>query len=193
MKKERCTSCGGIKAVAVRNDNGATCHNCYKKQNTEACLICGKSKAVAARNGEGKAICDNCNKELNKANCCVCHGLKQVRARSANNEPMCLACHRMVDLKQFFSSYRRGAGRRGHAFELTLEEFERLVRQPCWYCGRYNRGGLFSGVDRIDSSLGYALENTLPCCGECNMMKGSMSQQGFKAKIIHMAAHLESK
>ena len=29
----------------------------------------------------------------------------------------------------------------------------------------------FNGVDRIDSSLGYSVNNCLPCCEKCNKMK----------------------
>jgi len=99
----------------------------------------------------------------------------------------------LTNLGQFFASYKRGASLRGHIFELTLDEFEQLVRRPCWYCGRYNRGEIFSGVDRIDSSCGYVRTNVLPCCGECNLMKGSLSKDAFLASIVRIARHLENK
>ena len=45
---------------------------------------------------------------------------------------------------------------------------------PCEYCGGYSdelNGVKFNGVDRIDSSQGYTVENSVPCCGMCNQMK----------------------
>ena len=73
---------------------------------------------------------------------------------------------------------------------ISLEEFIEKSKQPCYYCGlpyskelhdRRNEtigGGLFSdtivqcnGLDRIDSAIGYTVENTVPCCKNCNTAK----------------------
>lgn len=31
----------------------------------------------------------------------------------------------------------------------------------------------YNGVDRLDSSMGYTPDNCVPCCWECNNMKGA--------------------
>ena len=67
--------------------------------------------------------------------------------------------------------------RRQLEWKLTIEEFEKIIRQPCYYCGEMD--GKFSGVDRIDSNKGYTIENCVPCCKTCNRMKRTMSPQEF--------------
>ena len=55
---------------------------------------------------------------------------------------------------------------------MRKEEYEEIVSlNECEYCG----GGLDpagTGLDRLDSSLGYERANVVPCCGRCNMIKG---------------------
>jgi hypothetical protein len=91
--------------------------------------------------------------------------------------------------------YRRAAHTaqsRGLVWALTFEVFQDLIVQPCTYCG----GALpvaGSGIDRVDSSLGYTVENVTPCCGECNRVKSDvltyeeMLQVGEVLKKIYAA------
>ena len=93
-----------------------------------------------------------------------------------------------------FTLYRRGAERRGLDFTLTLAEFTEITSKPCFYCGQapspflhYRRGNEippnFSGVDRADNTKGYHLDNCVPCCKACNLMKGSLPRETFMGKI----------
>ncbi len=66
-----------------------------------------------------------------------------------------------------YRRYIAGANARGLFFELTLEEFNKIIAQNCIYCGSNNK----IGVDRIDSSEGYNINNSQPCCSVCNFMK----------------------
>jgi hypothetical protein len=45
----------------------------------------------------------------------------------------------------------------------------------------------FSGIDRVDSSIGYTEENTVPCCSPCNTLKGSGTRAEFEAKCVRIA------
>lgn len=60
---------------------------------------------------------------------------------------------------------------------MTVEpfDFEAIIAMPCVYCGKTP----CNGVDRIDSAVGYVLNNCQPCCNTCNVMKNSMSHQSF--------------
>lgn len=74
---------------------------------------------------------------------------------------------------------------------LTIEQFEYITQQNCYYCGvepkqrhpkhsdRLNGCYTYNGIDRIDSDKGYILENCVPACGIHNRMKGTMSQAEF--------------
>ena len=71
------------------------------------------------------------------------------------------------------------AKQRGLITEISLNEYKALIRRnQCDYClGPLNRTG--SGLDRIDSSLGYIQGNVIPCCRKCNMAKANLSQNEF--------------
>jgi hypothetical protein len=78
-----------------------------------------------------------------------------------------------------YASYKSQAKQRGFSFDLTLSQFSGLRSKCCNYCGSKK----LSGVDRVDSRLGYSLDNCVPCCGICNMMKGTLSVDKFM-KVI---------
>lgn len=39
-------------------------------------------------------------------------------------------------MRKLYRNYRAAATARGYAFDLTLDEFERLTKGDCFYCGR---------------------------------------------------------
>jgi hypothetical protein len=92
--------------------------------------------------------------------------------------------------------YKRGAQDRGYSFELTKEEFRELTKGTCYYCdsppnntkkGIYNNGPyIYSGIDRIDNTKGYSIDNCVSCCSICNYMKRDLSQNDFKKHITKM-------
>jgi hypothetical protein len=99
---------------------------------------------------------------------------------------------------------------RGWDFHLTLPELKAIAKLPCAYCGKepsniyrvkYKIDGKYqriddpsltirySGLDRIDSSLGYTYGNVVPCCGECNGMKSNHSLDQFFVLLERIRAH----
>ena len=67
--------------------------------------------------------------------------------------------------------------KRGYEFTLTKEEYEVLIYKPCYLCGYKNIVG--NGLDRQDTSKGYSIDNVLPCCSTCNMMKAFYNKDDF--------------
>lgn len=96
--------------------------------------------------------------------------------------------------------YKKGARNRQIEFDLTFNQFIDIVQKSCTYCGRKdtrqvthnNRGNLFygsfscTGIDRLDNSKGYTLNNSVPCCWTCNNAKKDMSYDEFKEWIIQV-------
>lgn len=76
---------------------------------------------------------------------------------------------------------------RGIEFALTPEEFYSIVTKPCTYCGGVSAAKLGMGVDRVDNSKGYILDNCVPCCKQCNKAKNILTVQEFydHIKKIH--------
>ncbi len=65
---------------------------------------------------------------------------------------------------------------RGIKFDLSFQEFMQLWQEPCEYCG--DKIGTI-GIDRVDSRGGYNVDNIVPCCGTCNLMKNTYGQSFF--------------
>lgn len=63
------------------------------------------------------------------------------------------------------------AGRRKLEWSISLDEYKFLITNPCAYCGG-DLNALGVGLDRVVNSLGYTPENVVPCCRECNRIKG---------------------
>jgi len=86
-----------------------------------------------------------------------------------------------------FNAYRKNASIRGLSFELTWNDVDRLVRQPCHYCGdpggnqtQHRRVGFrHNGIDRVANEIGYRLSNVVPCCKRCNRAKAKQAKGDF--------------
>jgi hypothetical protein len=60
-------------------------------------------------------------------------------------------------------------------------------------CAEQRLNGVFigNGVDRVENSLGYSVDNCVACCKICNWMKLTLSVDEFKAHVIKIARHME--
>uniref|UniRef100_A0A6C0CB26 Uncharacterized protein n=1 Tax=viral metagenome TaxID=1070528 RepID=A0A6C0CB26_9ZZZZ len=77
-----------------------------------------------------------------------------------------------------YEMYVERASRSGYDFDVDEISFEKIVRQPCHYCGCLEENRL-SGIDRINNSIGYVKKNIVPCCTMCNMMKNTLNKETF--------------
>jgi hypothetical protein len=59
----------------------------------------------------------------------------------------------------------------GRIVGINFEQFCELVSSPCHYCGNVLPETGY-GLDRKDNDLGYIIGNIVPCCKDCNKMKG---------------------
>lgn len=101
-----------------------------------------------------------------------------------------------------YNSYKQNAIMRNFNFELTKQDFIKIVSQNCFYCGesphemqslkRYNKTRipiLTNGIDRKDSNAGYTVENCVPCCEMCNRMKLNYDINTFYQHIDKIYQH----
>lgn len=94
------------------------------------------------------------------------------------------------------NAYLRGAKNRNLEFKLTDNDLKIIFKMNCGYCGKepqqikYGSNVkttealehckyVYNGIDRINSDLGYSIENILPCCKVCNTMKMSLTLEEF--------------
>ena len=141
---------------------------------------------------------------------CSCGGSKTVRIealqRGVTHSCGCINKEQMAALgKSFlkgdvpgqwnaFTQYQWNAQHRNHEFNLTLEEFTRLITETCYYCGappyRVYQGFRCNGLDRVDNARGYTLDNAVAACKTCNLAKRSMSHDDFITWVHRTYVHL---
>jgi hypothetical protein len=104
---------------------------------------------------------------------------------------------------QCFNNYKHLARAREIVFDLSKEEFLKLTKGNCFYCGcepyqiievpSGNGTYIYNGIDRLDSSKGYATDNCVPCCGTHNLMKLDTSKEDFIAACRAVVNHFDSQ
>jgi hypothetical protein len=97
--------------------------------------------------------------------------------------------------KALYYTYQKNAKNRGLDFSLSVEAFNKLTKQNCFYCGKtpgqiyMNKKSrmygeyIYNGIDRIDNNLGYVDNNVVASCICCNRMKWTMEKSNFVEQI----------
>jgi len=96
--------------------------------------------------------------------------------------------------------YKASAKRKKHILEITENQFKKITKQICFYCGsppkqEYKGKGLngsyiYNGVDRVDNTRGYTTDNIVPCCGTCNHAKATMTKEEFLNWVDKVWKHI---
>lgn len=174
-----------IKPVAaghLKSGNSTSC-GCTRIQN----MVKSRDEAIRIRDKNGNII---------KKKCFMCqqwltldHYNLDITTKDGHSR-MCKQCFRDYP-KRIYNDYRRGAKKRKFNFDLTYEEFINLIKQPCYYCGEQPKK--YNGVDRIDSLQGYFLNNCVPCCEYCNIMKKNYSLDFWFQHMKKILSNWEGK
>lgn len=97
--------------------------------------------------------------------------------------------YRMTLVGQYHE-YLKSAKKRNYEFLLSKDDCLSFFNTDCYYCnGKIN--GL--GIDRIDNDKGYTLDNVVPCCYRCNIMKHTSTQESFLSHIKQILDNMQSK
>lgn len=88
-----------------------------------------------------------------------------------------------------FNIYKKNSKKKGHYFNLNLIQFCEIIAKPCIYCGCEKA----NGIDRFGNEKFYSIENAVPCCYMCNMMKRSWSSMEFISHCIKISEHSKRK
>lgn len=113
------------------------------------------------------------------------------------------SCYRYL-----FKDYKIKAQDRKLDFQLTFDEFKKLVSSNCYYCGaeplkvigkesarkiRMKGSIKYNGIDRLENKTGYLINNSVSCCHICNRAKFQMSESDFKIWIFKVADYLRKQ
>lgn len=139
---------------------------------------CGNFKKQRGQNlTKGKAISCGCLNSLY---------LKQTRLPEDDLEH----AHNLI-CKYVEGTYRYYASARGYVYELGFNHFKKLIFSDCIYCStkpfnfstkvktKTTDKVYYNGVDRVDNSIGYTIDNSVSCCRRCNSAKNNKSKEEF--------------
>lgn len=149
------------------------------------CLLCG-------------SVTDKRLQTIEKAKSCGCMQSKRSRrvAGSGRRTPE----GTRVEINNLISIYKSNARKRGISFDLTYTQFETLVDSECYFCGDIGGNTLrkrgyndynYTGIDRIDNSVGYLPSNCIPCCSWCNRAKNNGTLENFVDKCRKVVSRIE--
>lgn len=174
--KEDCKKCEKCLEILRINDNNRYCETI---SDPEKCRICNKKTDTFARGTNGQAL----------MSCIPCYAKEVTVEAKRPARTRDFPAEKKRNLDSTFDRLKVGAFQRGLTVNINLAQFTEIVNKKCSYCGDYNEETV-RGVDRIDSSKGYALENCAACCGTCNIMKSDHSLSDFKKHILKIASYM---
>lgn len=124
-----------------------------------------------------------------------CFMCEQPFTADDSNTKVCLECNPSGSRDKTnplvrYAHYKEGAEGRGVSFDLTGPEFWSFWQKPCAYCGSDIET---IGLDRINPSQGYSVENVTPCCSRCNEMKMADTLDTWVSHMKKILQHMEKK
>ena len=157
---------------------------------------CGNTKIVVADNLSSK-----------KSKSCGC--LKQEFLAKKGNQFGLYLDREVAMLKVQYSHIRKRNHKKGFKDIISFDEFVRLSKSPCKYCGISHSREiedrlcesknkqklsdevlLINGIDRVDPDYGYTFDNVAPCCSKCNFAKHSMQEIEFFEWVQKVYEHI---
>lgn len=86
-----------------------------------------------------------------------------------------------------FSGLKSKCKSRKMELSLNFQQYTELVEgKLCHYCGADLANSRGASLDRVDSDKGYSIDNCVPCCYLCNVMKSDMSQERFFMRMAYI-------
>lgn len=173
---------GTIKPVETKTLKSGTSTNCGCERLE---TISKKSDSlIHKRDEQGEIVLKRCSK------CKEWLPLSAFWKNKARKDGYCGECKHCQNTakENRYNLYKKSAKVRGLEFKIDKESFYTLTEQPCIYCGELNE---YNGLDRIDSSIEYTIENVAPCCSICNKMKLDHSKEFFFEHIKKIIKYQE--
>lgn len=135
-----------------------------------------------------KVVVSGTNLRTGNTSSCGCYAIDMTK--KANTKESGYA-----SLTHYFNQYKFNAKKRMLDFILTKQEFNSITCQNCFYCGAppkplgfvrlgYNGAATVNGIDRVNSDLGYLVNNCVASCSDCNYMKMDKTAKEFLVHCI---------
>lgn len=72
---------------------------------------------------------------------------------------------------------KSGAKSRNIIWGMSKQEYTEIISKPCYYCSNNfgdNNINCGVGLDRVNNSMGYTVDNVVSCCAKCNFVRGTI-------------------
>lgn len=102
---------------------------------------------------------------------------------------------------EIIRQHKRNARIRNLEQALTDEQIIAIHKENCHYCDvppsticltpSLNGSYTYNGIDRIDNTKGYTMDNSVSSCKNCNLAKQSLSYDEFLDLIKQIHSHLK--
>ena len=149
------------------------------------CLLCG-------------SVTDKRLQTIERAQSCGCiQSKRNMRVAGSGRKT---AEGTRVEINTLISIYKSNARKRGISFDLSYIQFETLVDSECYFCGDAGGNTLrkrsyndyrYTGIDRVDNSVGYLPSNCISCCSWCNRAKNNGTLVNFVDKCKKITSRIE--
>lgn len=149
------------------------------------CLLCG-------------SVTDKRLQSIERAKSCGC--MQSKRDRKVVDSGRRTAEGTRVEINTLMSVYKSNARKRGISFDLSYAQFETLVDSECYFCGDNGGNTLrkrgydvysYTGIDRVDNSVGYLPSNCISCCSWCSRAKNNGTLANFVDKCKKITSRIE--
>lgn len=157
--------------------------------------------AVGDKNKYSIELVSGPHKEKNRntwgMKCPVCNEIFFAPTSNFSKAKTCYSCRgrylrkssEEITWKNLYGMVKGRNASKEKGFDLLLEDFISISTKNCHYCNseptrtrghREWSAEVFSnGLDRVDSSMGYLINNIVPCCKYCNFAKLDRSEMEF--------------
>lgn len=82
-------------------------------------------------------------------------------------------------LKRRYQSLKLRAKKKKIDFSISVEYLDKIMNEPCYYCGIFKLGLWGMSIDRQDSKDGYTNKNCVSACLICNSKKNIKTLNEF--------------
>lgn len=101
---------------------------------------------------------------------------------------------------EIFRRYKSRSKKKKIQFNITFDQFIKMIEQNCFYCGSEPLSKLsknyveymYNTIDRIDNNKGYTYDNVVTCCHMCNFSKRENSLNEWKNWILQIYNYMSN-
>jgi hypothetical protein len=164
--------------------------------------VIGRAPANPTRRQGAQWLCRcDCGKEIitrgsslrsGASASCGCVSVEKLRAAVMLPEGI-------AAMRQILRRTKANATERKYEYAISESQLIIFMGQPCHYCGagpgnvsrgkEYNGKFIYNGIDRVDNSRGYVIDNIVPCCKHCNIAKRDRTAAEFLAWVRRVYQH----